>query len=249
MLRSRVTPFWSPSTRRHSSCWTAAVAACVVLPAAVAQAVFAQHATKITRVGFAGAPIGQQWPDDTAYGAWYSLHDGFGRTKVELSRGIRVLTMTTRAATTPNETFSSLVRTRRTYGDVDFTVSLLTSAQLRSPASNPWEVGWVLWHYTDNQHFYSFIVKWNGWELAKEDSAYPGAQRFLSYTYAPSFPIGRSYMVRVKQVGDAITVRMNGLRTVRYVDRERPYPFGSIALYAEDSSVRYGPVELRSVDR
>lgn len=40
---------------------------------------------------------------------------------------------------------------------------------------------------------------------------------------------------------------VDGIRLVRFTDRERPYRSGSIALYAEDSCVRYGPVELRSV--
>jgi hypothetical protein len=201
----------------------------------------------VERLGFGGGSAGSRWSDDTSYGAWYSLHDGFGLTQVAPGRSQGMLDMTTRASAAADETYSSLVRTRRTFRDVDFTVRLLTRAQLRTPVPNPWEVAWVLWRYTDNQHFYSFIVKPNGWELAKQDVAYRGSQRFLAYTYAASFPVGRPYLVRVRHVGNAITVWVDGVRAVRFLDRERPYRSGSIALYAEDSSVRYGPVELRSV--
>ena len=200
----------------------------------------------VERIGFEGAPIGEPWPDDTAYGAWYSLHNGFGRTQVEWSGATRIVTLTTRAPEGEVDTYSSLVHTRRSFGDIDFTVSLRTVAQLRRPAANPWEVAWVLWRYSDNQHFYSFIVKPNGWELAKQDVVYRGSQRFLAYSYERSYPIGRTYEIRVQHIGDTITVWVDDVRIVRFTDRERPYRSGSIALYAEDSSVWYSPVALRS---
>ena len=196
------------------------------------------------RIGFDGIPISTPWADGTAFGAWYSLHDGFGRTQVEPVRGGRVLTLRTRVPATASETFSSLVRTRREFRDVDFSVTLRTTAQLRKHEANPWEVGWVLWRYTDNRHFYSFIVKPNGWELAKQDGAYHGSQRFLAFSYESSYPVGEAYRIRISHVGRTITVWVDGARIVGYTDHERPYSSGSIALYAEDSAVRYGPVTL-----
>ena len=197
------------------------------------------------RIGYEGARVGERWPDATAFGAWYSLHDGFGRTAVASAGRRRVLTMTTLAPATRDQTFSSLVHTRRPFRDVDFSVSVRTVRQLRHPAPNPWEVGWILWRYTDNKHFYSFIVKPDGWELAKQDAAYRGSQRFLAYSYARRFPIGRSYRIRVRHVGNTITVWVDGTRIVRFTDRARPYRSGAIALYAEDSSVRYTAVYVR----
>ena len=79
---------------------------------------------------------------------------------------------------------------------------LRTVAQLRRPTPNPGEVAWVLWRYTDNQHFYSFIVKPNGFELAKQDKAYRGSQRFLVVSYARRFPTGAAYRVRVRHVDE-----------------------------------------------
>ena len=118
----------------------------------------------------------------TGYEPWWSLHDGFGVTSVVKTapRG-RAMRLSTAAALTPSTTYSALVRTTRTWGDLDFTIRLRTLAQRRRGQPNPWEVGWLLWRYTDNDHFYSFIVKPNGFELGKQDPAYPGRQRFLVY--------------------------------------------------------------------
>jgi hypothetical protein len=45
---------------------------------------------------------------------------------------------------------------------------------------------------------------------------------------------------------NTIAVWVGGVRIVRFTDRERSYRSGSIALYAEDSSVWYSPLELGS---
>jgi hypothetical protein len=198
------------------------------------------------RLGFDQAPLGAAWPDDMTWGDWYSLHDGFGRTAVvDMGTG-RLLQLSTRTPELPTETYSSLVHSTPTFDDVDFTVRLRTATQLRA-APNPWEVAWVLWRYTDNAHFYSFIVKPDGWELAKEDAAYPGNQRFLAYSYARSFPTGRTYEIHIRHVRNDVTVWVDGQQIVAFTDRERPYRSGSIALYAEDAVALYEPVVLRRV--
>ena len=83
--------------------------------------------------------------------------------------------------------------------------NIVTTAQLRNkdntpptpnnPDSkpNPWEVGWLLWCFSpdpthpydpsptsnSNFRFYALCLKPNGWEVSKQDPAYPGGQRFL----------------------------------------------------------------------
>jgi 3-keto-disaccharide hydrolase len=204
------------------------------------------HLVTRDRLGFDQAPLGRDWPDDTTWGDWYSLHNGFGRTAVIDQGTGRVLRLATRTPRNATETYSSLVHSTRTFGDLDFTVRLRTVKQLRA-TPNPWEVAWVLWRYTDNRHFYSFLVKPDGWELAKEDAAYPGNQRFLAYSYARSFATGRTYEIRIRSVGDDVTVWVDGQLIVALTDRERPYRSGSIALYAEDAVVLYRPVMLRRI--
>lgn len=86
-----------------------------------------------------------------------------------------------------------------------FSANIVTTAQLRNkdntpptpnnPDSkpNPWEVGWLLWCFSpdpthpydpsptsnSNFRFYALTLKPNGWEVSKQDPAYPGGQRFL----------------------------------------------------------------------
>jgi hypothetical protein len=105
----------------------------------------------------------------------------------------------------------------------------------------------LLWRYTDNEHFYSFIVKPDGWELAKQDATYPGKQRFLAYSYARSFPVGRTYGIRIRHVRDEVTVWVDGQKIVSFTDRERSYRRGSIALYAEDATALYEPLTFRRI--
>jgi hypothetical protein len=115
---------------------------------------------------------------------------------------------------------------------------LKTQQQLRTgTAPNAWEVAWVLWNYTDNTHFYYFIAKPNGWELGKEDPAYPGAQRFLAAGSSPTYAIGQWLNVKVVQSSNTIKVYVNGTLITTFTDNERPYSGGKIGFYSEDSLV------------
>src|SRR5205085_10706971 len=122
---------------------------------------------------------------------WISAFAGFGCVQVESNGTQSWLDESPKVGTTSSETHSALVLGPSFSNALTFSVSLNTVAQLRrgSPP-NPWEVAWVLWHYTDNNHFYYFVPKTNGWELGKEDPAYPGSQRFLATGSSPTFSIG-----------------------------------------------------------
>ena len=125
-------------------------------------------------------------------------------------------------------------------GDLDFAVAVTTMRQLRTGSRpRPWEAGWVLWHYSDDRHFYYLVLKPDGWELGKEDPAYPGGQRYLVTRARPAFPIGRTYRVRVGQAGARITVYADGTRLARVTDRQHPYLRGRTGLYAEDAAVTF----------
>ena len=130
-------------------------------------------APSLQTIGYDRAPLGTPWLDRTAatvvVAARRLRRDERGQDRSR-QQGMR---LSTAAALTPSTTYSALVRTTRTWGDLDFTIRLRTLAQRRRGQPNPWEVGWLLWRYTDNDHFYSFIVKPNGFELGKQDPAYP----------------------------------------------------------------------------
>ena len=105
--------------------------------------------------------------------------------------------------------------------------------------------GRPLWGYQDNLHFYYLVLKPTGWELGKEDPAYPGAQRFLA-TGPGDYPVGRWHTVRVRQVGNEITAWANGALLTRIRDVERPYLSGRLGLYNEDAEVHFRRVVIKT---
>ncbi len=192
---------------------------------------------------FSNMPAGTCYQDGTALGAWQFVYNGYGCNGFYASNSNTMLFEHPAVSTSPAETHGALVTGPSITGDFTLQVSAATTTQLRvNSAPNTWEVAWVLWHYTDNVHFYYFIPKPNGWELGKGDPAYPGAQRFLATGTSPSFPIGGWYRIRVAQSGQTIQVFVNDLLITTFTDQERPYSFGRIGLYSEDAEVYFDNV-------
>jgi hypothetical protein len=187
----------------------------------------------------------EQWRDGERYGQWQAAYAGYGTTTIVAEGGRHQLSMSPDPPSDPGTTHGGLVTTIEEFNDIDVTAQLRTARQLRPQAPNPWEVAWLVWHYTDDHHFYSIVLKPNGWELGKEDPEYPGSQRFLATGTTPSFPIGVPHTVRVRQVGDEISVWANDTRLTTYVDLERPYRMGRIGLYTEDAHVYFDSVVVR----
>src|SRR5205085_12602948 len=157
-------------------------------------------------------------------GAWTVQFAGYGCATIGEFVDATLLALQPAVATQTSETHAGLLlgpATSSIDADVDVRARLLTSRQLRTGAApNPWEVGWLVWHYTDNDHFYYFIPKPNGWELGKRDPAYPGGQRFLATGGAPQYPVGDWHDVMITQRGATITVRADGRDLVTFVDEE-----------------------------
>ena len=183
------------------------------------------------------------WADGTTHGRWTSVYNGYGYNGIT-SDGSRVLVEQPKVSLQPGVTHAGLVTSRTTYGDTDLTVRVRTVKQLRLPTPNPWEVAWTLWHYTDDTHFYYLVLKPNGWELGKEDPAYPGAQRYLRTGSSPSFAVGKWHTMRIRQVGATITVWGDGTRLTSFTDQQRPYSSGHVGLYNEDSLVHFDTVSV-----
>lgn len=194
---------------------------------------------------FSSMPVGHCHPDGSTEGAWRFVYDGYGCNTFARLDGNTTLFQQPKAATAPGETHAALVLGPAVSGDLSLEVVTATSQQLRSgSAPNAWEVGWLLWHYRDDRHFYYFVAKPNGWELGKADPAYPGAQRFLATGSSPTFPIGSWYRLRVTQAGNTIRVFANDLLLATFTDGERPYSSGWTGLYAEDAAVYFDNVAV-----
>ncbi|GAA0408598.1 calcium-binding protein [Streptomyces luteireticuli] len=187
------------------------------------------------------APEGP-WTEGSVHGPWRTVFTGHGT----VAGHDDVLTLSPAAATRPDETHAALVVSTAAYANVDYAARMRTVSQLRTPAPNPWEVPWLLWAYSDPEHFYYLTLKPNGWELGKRDPAYPGGQRFLA-TGQGSFPVGRTSAVRIAQRGARMEVAVDGRGLVAYQDQERPYGRGNVGMYTEDARVEFSEVSVRAV--
>lgn len=183
--------------------------------------------------------------DGSSVGPWTNAFSGYGCVKIGTDGAMSWLEESPAVSASPSETHAALALGPSFSSPFVYSVNVRTLAQLRQgSAPNPWEVGWVLWNYADNTHFYYFQVKPNGWELGKEDTAYPGAQRFLATGPTPAFPIGAWYSVQITQKSNVISVSVNGQSIVSFTDNERPYIAGRIGLYNEDSHVEFTKISV-----
>jgi len=179
--------------------------------------------------------------------AWLTAFTGYGSTSVAGSGASLAVSVAPERTSSRSVSHAALVVSARSYGDFAATVRMRTVRQLRAGGAGspePWEVAWVIWHYTDDQHFYALTLEADGWELSKEDPAYPGDERFLASGLTPRFPPGAAYTVGVVQVGDQITVSADGRVLARFTDASRPYLSGSAGFYAEDAQAVFDHIRI-----
>lgn len=185
------------------------------------------------------APPAASWDDGEERGRFRAVFDGYG----SITGDDEQIVLEPQAATEPDVTHGGLVVTNDTYENVELEVEVQTQRQLREGEPNPWEAGWVLWNYTDNDHFYAVALKPNGWEISKQDPAYPGKQRFLASGSDPTFPVGTKHTVKVEHRGATMTVSIDGRVLDTVVDDEKPYRRGAVGFYTEDALVRFSNLE------
>jgi 1,2-diacylglycerol 3-beta-glucosyltransferase len=175
---------------------------------------------------------------------WRVVFNGHG----QVTMPGRAIVLAPERATAPGTTHAALVVSARNYGDFTAALTVRTLRQLRQGAAgapHPWEVGWVLWHYTSNRSFYALTLEQHGWALSKQDPAYRGDERFLASGRTPGFPVGRAHRVQITQAGPTITIRADGHLLTRFTDTQRPYLTGSLGLYCEDSLARFEAIHIR----
>jgi len=220
----------------------------------------------------------------TSFGSWYISYVGSkiegniliepGCVKIETINGNKVLHENPAISTDPlgKETHASLVIGLSFPGNLNYEVSLQTEEQLRiNYPAKAWEVAWIFWHYTDNNHFYYFSPRPNGWSLGKEYPDYTGnqKQRNLARGNSPLFPIGSWYNFKINQVNNldgSVTIKVyvkdqlgNYQLITTVTDLEQPYPTeagyppgtiekpytsGKIGLYNEDAHVHFDNVRV-----
>jgi hypothetical protein len=148
------------------------------------------------------------------------------------------VTLSSAVPTSPEETHSALVTTRRVWRDQTISFTTTTLSQLRArTAANVWEVGWVMFRLTDLENYYYFIVKTNGFELGKKQGS--DAQIFLATGDLPRLTVGRVHKVKVQVRGARIQASVDGRPVLDFTDPNPLAGPGSVGLYEEDSHVRF----------
>ena len=210
-----------------------------MLVAAVAVVLaFAAGGTNVAGTGIARHPTARPW---------LPVFNGYGSTSIAGSGPHLTVSLRPALAASRNVTHAALVVSAGSYDDFAATLNVRTQQQLRHGAAgapNPWEVGWVVWHYTSNQRFYALTLQPTGWVLSKQDAAYPGHQRFLASGTTPLFRVGVSHSVGVVQVGNQITVSADGHLLTQFTDTQRPYLTGAFGMYCEDAHAQFDHIRL-----
>ena len=193
---------------------------------------------------FAGAGHGP------GHAQWYTVFNGYGHTEVIGSGAAQTIMTAPGTARSRRTTHAALVVSRLRYGDFVATARVQTFRQLRHGAAgrpHPWEVGWVVWHYTSRQSFYALTLEPTGWLLSKEDPAYAGGERFLASGRTPLFRVGVPHSVGIVQIGDQITVSGDGHLLARFTDTQQAYLRGSFGVYSEDADARFSDIRVRAL--
>jgi hypothetical protein len=186
----------------------------------------------------------------TGHGQWLTVFNGYGHTDVTGSGAGQTITTAPSTTRSRRATHAALVVSRRRYGDFVATLRVQTVRQLRRGAAgrpHPWEVGWVVWHYTSEHSFYALTLEPTGWLLSKQDPAYPGGERFLASGRTPRFRVGLPHSVGIVQIGDQITVSGDGHLLTRFTDTQQAYLRGSFGAYTEDSDARFWDIRVRAL--
>jgi len=191
---------------------------------------------------WSGFTAGTIFLDGHIYGNWKDQFNGGGTTEV-FNPGTLITTkcLSEWPAYVYGSTRSTMVTSTTAFSSNNFyAYSTFVTLSQNRPSPNSWEMGWFVWDYTDNAHFYNVILRTDGWELDKEDPAYPGNQRFLTSGFSPTFALDSVNTISVTQSSNVITVNVNGNYLTSYTDMQRPYYGGKIGLYDEDSHVAWG---------
>ncbi|WP_298049758.1 glycosyl hydrolase [uncultured Cardiobacterium sp.] len=195
---------------------------------------------------FSSHKLHSTYSDQETFGDWKVAHAGYGKVEIiDNGGGNQALQLGPMVRSGETDTSSSMVVSTVQTGDT-FTYSgtIATPEQLRQNAPpHAWETAWLVWNYTDNDHYYYFVPRANGWELGKRDPAYKGGQRFMA-TGSESWPLAEAKDFVISKHGNTVEISINGKVITTFTDDERPYTGGSIGLYTEDARIIADDIHL-----
>lgn len=203
-------------------------------------------------------------PQASPNNLWTCQFRGGGTAGVQAGGGTDTTLVdfqTPQVATNSGQSFSSLVTSNSNYTDFTLEFDVRTIAQIRTgSAPNNWEVAWVFWHWTDNNHQYYFTPKMSGVELGKKDT---GGTQIILDTPGTAFTntLGTWYHVKIISIGNHFKTYVNGTLYNDYTDigvggfpSASNFPptsqlySGKVGLYCEDSQVQFDNVSITPLE-
>lgn len=203
-------------------------------------------------------------PQASPNNLWTCQFRGGGTAGVQAGGGTDTTLVefqTPQVATNSGQSFSALVTSNSNYTDFILEFDVRTIAQIRTgSAPNNWEVAWVFWHWTDNNHQYYFTPKMSGVELGKKDT---GGTQIILDTPGTAFTntLGTWYHVKIISIGNHFKTYVNGTLYNDYTDigvggfpSASNFPptsqlySGKVGLYCEDSQVQFDNVSITPLE-
>jgi hypothetical protein len=191
-------------------------------------------------------------------GKWSDMFNGYGSTGTSTTGTNRDCHYfeQPKSSTTFLETHASLTRSTQAFGDFSMNIKMDTQQQLRQ--NNPgkaWEVGWIMWHWTDDFHQYSFLIKKSGIQLEKKDNneQCSACEIYLITAPTPVVQFGHWYDISITVTGSStltprIQITMDGVKLIDYVDNRVPNSHqlmsGYMTMYDEDALVWFDDVNI-----
>lgn len=193
-------------------------------------------------------------------GKWQNVYNGGGESGVKKDKdknNNNVFFMKPNIARSFNETYATFVKSTSEYSDFQMKIDVRTEKQLRdfnnNNISNPWEAAWVFFRYTDDFHYYWFLLKPTGIELGKKDcdtctNSYEG-QIFLLTKEQPLLKINDWSTWEISVIGNHIIISIDGKVVMDFKDpnMSKNLTNGSIGLYTEDAAVSFDNVYVNPI--
>lgn len=176
--------------------------------------------------------------DSHEWGRWRVAFDGRNDGPgVTVRKGS--LRLMPESVSTLEETRASMVVSKRTFRHRALTLraswTSIKSTRVGTDAL-PWERGWLVWDYIDNDNFTYLILKPNGWEIGRRDPLGRGGQRFILTGGHPRTDWGQRRSVRVERDRGRTVITVDGRELARFrvPQGER---HGRVGMYTEDAVV------------
>jgi hypothetical protein len=144
-------------------------AVCIVLTTAITTTVAASApahaATNLLDEDFHTLTVGKSFAEGADVATTFTdVFNGLGTQTVTSDGTNKFLTQKPRVSITPGETHALLTTSKSSFsGSYSVLAEYGNETQLRTGSPpNPWERGWLLFDYLDNNHFYAVVLKTNG---------------------------------------------------------------------------------------